>query len=198
MAFYKKSKFNAGTKTSPNYKWIPRAKLVGKQITVKDLAKRIAAESTVSETDVRAVLTSLPGIMGMYMGLGRSVKLDGIGSFQYTINCTGTAVDSPDKVSTKQITDVRVRFQPERTYGAGRTGMTRAMAEDVNEIEWIDIDSLTATDDEEASPDPSQGGGNSGGTNTGDNTGGGTGTIDTGGGGASPSPSEGGENDGGD
>ena len=48
-----------------------------------------------------------------------------------------------------------------------------------------------------ASPEPSQGGGNSGGTNTGDNTGGntggGTGTIDTGGGG---NPSQGGENGG--
>lgn len=167
MAFFKKTRFNAGTKTNPLYKWIPRAVLVGKQITVKELSKRIAAESTVSETDVMAVLTALPGTMGMFMGLGRSVKLPGIGTFQYTINCTGTAVDAPEKVSARQITDVRVRFQPERTYSAGRTSMTRAMAENVNEIEWIDIDSLTATENE-----TSDNGNNGGTTPTPDPTGG--------------------------
>ena len=58
-------------------------------------------------------------------------------------------------------------------------------------------------ENEGASPDPSQGGGNSGGTNTGDNTGGntggGTGTIDTGGGGNTGGTTGGDEgNDGGD
>ena len=147
MAFYRKAKLNKGTKKNPQYVWFPRAILVGKQISAKDLSKRISAESTVSETDVMAVLTSLPGVMGMFMGLGRSVKLPGIGTFQYTIGCKGTVVDSADKVSARQITDVRVRFQPERTFSSGRTSMTRAMAENVNEIEWIDIDSLTATDE---------------------------------------------------
>ena len=156
MAFFKKTRFNAGTKANPSYKWIPRAVLVGKPVTVKDISKRIAAESTVSETDVVAVLTSLPSVMGMYMGLGRSVKLSGIGTFQYTINCTGTAVDSPDKVSARQITDVRVRVQPERSYSSGRTSMTRAMAENPTGIEWIDVATLGV--DAQASPAPSQGG----------------------------------------
>ena len=92
MAFYKKSKFNAGTKASPEYKWIPRALLVGKPITKKQLAKRLSAESTVSEADVAAVLTALPTVMEMFMSMGRSVKLEGVGSFQYTISCKGTAV----------------------------------------------------------------------------------------------------------
>lgn len=181
MAFYRKAKLNKGTKTNPQFVWFPRAILVGKQISVKELSKRIAAESTVSETDVMAVLTALPSTMGMYMGLGRSVKLTGIGTFQYTIGCKGTAVDSADKVSARQITDVRVRFQPERTFSAGRTSMTRAMAENVNEIEWIDIDSLTATD--ETSPAPPDGGGTTPDTPGGDTSGG-----DTPGGGGSDDP----------
>ena len=171
MAFFKKTRFNAGTKANPSYKWIPRAILVGKQINVKELSKRIAAESTVSETDVRAVLTSLPSVMGMFMRLGRSVKLEGIGSFQFTINCQGTAVDSADKVSARQITDVRVRFQPERTFNSGRTAMTRAIAENISEIEWIDIDSLTATGDGNSSTPSGDGGTTPGGGN--DNPGGG-------------------------
>ena len=171
MAFYRKAKLNKGTKDEPQFVWFPRAILVGKQITVKELSKRIATESTVSETDVMAVLTALPGTMSLYMGLGRSVKLTGIGTFQYTIGCKGTAVNSADKVSARQITDVRVRFQPERTFSAGRTSMTRAMAENVNEIEWIDIDSLTAT--EGASPTPPQGGGTTPDTPSGGDTPGG-------------------------
>lgn len=179
MAFFRKSRFNVGTKQSPSYKWIPRAILVGKQINVKELSKRIAAESTVSETDVRAVLTALPSVMEMFMRLGRSVKLDGIGSFQYTISCQGTAVDSEDKVSARQITDVRVRFQPERTFSAGRTNMTRAMAENLSEIEWIDVDTLVSGA-EGTSTTPSQGGDSGGGTNSGSDNGG---SGDNGGGG---------------
>ena len=171
MAFFRKSRFNVGTKQSPSYKWIPRAILVGKQINVKELSKRIAAESTVSETDVRAVLTALPSVMEMFMRLGRSVKLDGIGSFQYTISCQGTAVDSEDKVSARQITDVRVRFQPERTFSAGRTNMTRAMAENLSEIEWIDVDTLVSGT-EGTSTTPSQGVDSGGGTNSGGENGG--------------------------
>ena len=171
MAFFRKSRFNVGTKQNPSYKWIPRAILVGKQINVKELSKRIAAESTVSETDVRAVLTALPSVMEMFMRLGRSVKLDGIGSFQYTISCQGTAVDSEDKVSARQITDVRVRFQPERTFSAGRTNMTRAMAENLSEIEWIDVDTLVSGA-EGTSTTPSQGGDSGGGTNSGGENGG--------------------------
>lgn len=182
MAFYKKSKLNRGTKANPVYKYIPRAVLVGKQITTKDLSKRIAAESTASEADVRAVLTALPSVMGMYMALGRSVKLDGIGSFQYTIGCKGKEVDSPDKVTANLITDVRVRFQPERTFLAGHTGMTRAMVDNVSGIEWIDFDTLTAADAENGStpggggtvtPDPGTGGGGSGGGTGGNDTPGG-------------------------
>lgn len=182
MAFFKKSRINKGTKEHPNFMWIPRAVLVGKQITVKELSKRIAAESTVSEADVRAVLTALPSVIEMYMGMGRSVKLDGIGKFQYTINATGTAVSSPEKVSAKQITDVRVRFVPEQTYSAGRTNLTRAMAENINEIEWIDLDSLTASDEEDTTP--SAGGDTPGGdTPGGDTPGGDTPSGDPSGGG---------------
>ena len=166
MAFYRKAKLNKGTKENPEFVWFPRAILVGKQITKKQLSKRLAAESTVSEADVAAVLTALPSVMEMFMGMGRSVKLEGIGSFQYTIGCKGTAVDSAEKVSARQITDVRVRFQPERSFSPGRTSMTRAMAENVNTLEWIDIDSLTGNGAAAASPsqggttpDPGTGGG---------------------------------------
>lgn len=67
-----------------NGKWYPKSVLVGSAITTEQVAKRVAAESTVSPADVRAVLTALGGVMGDYMAQGRSVKLDGIGSFYFT------------------------------------------------------------------------------------------------------------------
>ena len=59
MAFYRKTKLNRGTKENPVLSYIPRAVLVGKQITTKELSKRIAAESTASEADVRAPLDKM-------------------------------------------------------------------------------------------------------------------------------------------
>ena len=73
MAFYKKMKMKV------NGKWYPKSVLVGSAISTEQVAKRVAAESTVSPADVRAVLTALGGVMGDYMAQGRSVKLDGIG-----------------------------------------------------------------------------------------------------------------------
>ena len=78
-----------------NGKWYPKSVLVGSAITTEQVAKRVAAESTVSPVNVRAVLTALGGVMGDYMAQGRSVKLDGIGSFYFTAatNKNGVATE---------------------------------------------------------------------------------------------------------
>ena len=68
MAFYKKMKMKV------NGKWYPKSVLVGSPISTEQVAKRLAAESTVSPADVRAVLTALGGVMGDYMAQGRLVK----------------------------------------------------------------------------------------------------------------------------
>ncbi|QKH89842.1 hypothetical protein FIU21_08065 [Prevotella melaninogenica] len=52
----------------------PKSVFVGSAITTEQVAKRVAAESTVSPADVRAALTALGGVMGDYMAQGRSVK----------------------------------------------------------------------------------------------------------------------------
>lgn len=58
MAFYKKVQMKV------NGKWYPKSVLVGSAITTEQVAKRVAAESTVGPADVRAVLTALGGVMG--------------------------------------------------------------------------------------------------------------------------------------
>lgn len=107
MGFFKK------VKQKINGMWYPQSITVGKPVTTDEVAKRLAIESTVSPADTFAVLKSLGSVLGSYMADGRTVKLDGVGTFYYTAVASGNGVDSPDKVTAKQITGVRVRFIPE-------------------------------------------------------------------------------------
>ena len=181
MAFYKKVQLKSKDKNgNVQWKWFPRSVLVGKPIVTDQLAKRLAQESTVAPADVKAVLKALSGVMGDYMALGRSVMLEGIGSFYFTANSQGNGVDTEKKCSANQINDVRVRFRPETSYrhaGGGRQAV-RALTD--IDIEWIDVATLTATDDDESgdnqgggtTPDPGTGGGGNDNPGGGDDGGG--------------------------
>ena len=133
MAFWKRIKMKI------NGLWYPKSVLVGTPVTTKQVAERLARESTVSLADVYAVLLSLGSVLGDYMSQGRSVKLDGIGSFYFTATANKNGVAKEEDVSAKQINGVRVRFIPETSYKqngstpAGRRA-TRNLT-DVN-IEW--------------------------------------------------------------
>jgi len=107
----------------------------------------------VAPADVKAVLEALSGVMGDYMAQGRSVKLDGIGSFYFQATASGNGVDSADKVSANQINGVKVRFIPETTYrrqGGGRRAV-RGLTD--MEIEWIDVATLGVQDAAQVSND---------------------------------------------
>ena len=133
MAFYKK------TKMKVNGKWYPKSVLVGSAITTEQVAKRLAAESTVSPADVRAVLTALGGVMGDYMAQGRSVKLDGIGSFYFTASTNKNGVATEKEVTAKLINGVRGRFIPETRFrgsGKGRVSMRSLSDVDIDWEEW--------------------------------------------------------------
>ena len=152
MGFYKK------VMQAINKKWYPRSILVGSPISTEQVAKRLATESTVAPADVMAVLQALSGVMGDYMAQGRSVKLDGIGTFYFSITAHGNGVDTAEEVSVSQISGVKVRFLPETTYR--RTGThgrvaTRALT-DVD-VEWIDIDTLAADALKDGVTDPEEG-----------------------------------------
>ena len=122
-----------------NGKWYPKSVLVGSAITTEQVAKRVAAESTVSPVNVRAVLTALGGVMGDYMAQGRSVKLDGIGSFYFTASTNKNGVATEKEVTAKLINGVRVRFIPETRFrgsGKGRVSMRSLSDVDIDWEEW--------------------------------------------------------------
>lgn len=124
MAFYKK------TKQKINGKWYPTSITVGKPVTTDEVAKRLAVESTVSPADTYAVLKSLGGVLADYMANGRTVKLDGLGTFYYTAASSGNGVDTPEEVTAAQITDVRVRFIPEKRTNSHHQVTSRSLVSD--------------------------------------------------------------------
>lgn len=160
---------------NPQGKWYPRSVTQGKPVSTKTIAKKLAQISTVSEADARAVLSMLGEVMADYLAAGRSVKLDGLGSFRlagYT-GQTNKAVDSPDKVTSKMFAGVRMRFVPEGERDNSGT-LTKAMLR--GDITWVLLTEEQAaagsgdTPSDGGSDNPSGGSDNPG---TGDNTGGG-------------------------
>ena len=106
-------------------KWHPQAVSVGKPIEMDELCKQIALISTVSSADSKATLEALGLVLGSSMNTGRTVHVEGLGTFYYTCVSNGKGVDSAEKVNANQISGTRVRFIPEsRRQGSA---VTRAL-----------------------------------------------------------------------
>ena len=157
MAFYSK-KYVKLTE-----KWIP----VSKTVSCYDahrLAKDIEKESTVSQTDVMAVLNAIPTVMTRYLAEGHSVKLDGIGSFFLTFECKKTGVDTPEEVSMDQVTNIKVQFRPAMKGGSMKGKFNNTLIAD--DIEWTYLPSTKGDVEENEGTNNEQG--NQGGNNSGD------------------------------
>ena len=162
MAFYK-VRFQ---KKSGLY--YPQAITMGKQITTAQVAEMLADRSTVTKADAYAVLSELGSVMSTFMAQGRSVHLDGIGSFRYCINSQKQGVEKEEEVSVAQIKSIRVRFVPEMTRNADKSVATRSMQPTA--VDWFlwakeekKKDGSTTPSDEDE-PDNSGGGTSGGGT----------------------------------
>ena len=131
MAFFKK------VKQKVNGLWYPKSVTVGKPVTTDEVADRLSKVSTVSRGDTYAVLKELGPVLGDYMAQGRTVKLDGVGTFYYTSNAAKNGVETSDKVDATLITGVRVRFIPgTRRTSSGRV-QSRSMVSD--NIFWMEL-----------------------------------------------------------
>lgn len=91
------------------------------------------------------------------MANGRTVKLEGLGTFYYTAASNGNGVDSADKVNATQITNVRVRFIPETPQNSSHQVSTRSLVSDaIFWEEWGGKESGTGgnVEDLTEAPDP--------------------------------------------
>ena len=108
MPFYKKS-YNKQQGV-----YYPRAVVQGKPVETETIAKDLAKISTVSNSDVQAVLGDIAGVMHTRMAQGKSVHIKGLGYFRYVLDTVG--VDTLEDFDfEKQVKAVRVEFIPERT-----------------------------------------------------------------------------------
>lgn len=130
MPFWKKS-FN-----KKNAVYYPQALVQGKPIETESIAKDLAKISTVSNSDVQAVLGDIAPVMHTRMAQGKSVHIRGLGYFRYVLSTHGVK-DLKDFDFNKQVEAVRVEFIPERTRLSNGT-YTRALV-DSDELEWIEL-----------------------------------------------------------
>ena len=127
MAFFKK------VKKKLTGLWYPEAITVGKPVTTDQVADQLALISTVSRGDTYAVLKDLGEVMASFMAEGRTVKLEGVGTFYYTINAD-KGIAKSEEVTVKQIKNVRVRFIPETSRTQNNKVATRSLVSD--SIHW--------------------------------------------------------------
>lgn len=130
MAFFKK------IRQKINGLWYPQTVIVGKPVKTDEVSDRLSEISTVSRADTYAVLKCMGFVMSEFMATGRTVKLEGLGTFYYTIDARGKGMELPEQVSASQIKGVRVRFIPEVTRNSNGRISTRSMVN--NHIEWIE------------------------------------------------------------
>lgn len=99
-------------------------------MSTDEIARRFAAESTFCPADTYAVLKVLSGVLGDFMANGCTVKLEGMGTFYYTVSAVGNGMGAPEKVTAAQITDVCVRFIPEKHATSNRQVISRSLVSD--------------------------------------------------------------------
>ena len=144
MPFYKKA-YHKRTGV-----YFPQAIVQGDPVETEDLAEELAFVSTVSRSDVNAVLGDISTVMNKLMAQGKSVHIDGLGYFRYVLDTKGVE-NLEDFDFEKQVKAVRVQFTPEREKTSSGA-YTRALI-NKKKLEWIELS--PSTEDQ----DPAQSGG---------------------------------------
>ena len=81
------------------------------EVSFKALAKAIAgAGSTVSDTDVLAVLNDLTKALVKYLAEGKIVRFGDFGSFQVSVSSNGA--ETAEKFTASNITGNKIQFRP--------------------------------------------------------------------------------------
>jgi predicted histone-like DNA-binding protein len=104
-----KPKSNPGDPEAPQ-KYYAQARSSG-GLTLKQLSKEIAEGSTtVSDTDVLAVLNDLTKVVKRHLENGKIVRLGDFGTFQIAVNSEGA--ETEEKFHPSLIRKSRVTFRP--------------------------------------------------------------------------------------
>lgn len=116
--------------------YYPRAVVQGKPVETDVIAKDLSRISTVSNSDVQAVLGDIAPVMYARMAMGKSVHIAGLGYFRLVLTSTGVS-KIEDFDFKKQVQAVRVEFIPERKKITSGT-FSRTLV-DFEPLEWIRV-----------------------------------------------------------
>ena len=153
MAFFRR------IKKSINNLWYPQSVTWGKAVTTREVADELSSISTVTRGDTYAVMGNLGRVLSSNMGQGRTVKIDGVGTFYYTATSAKRGVPTAEEVSASLIKGVRVRFIPEVERNSGNQVTTRSMVN--TKIVWEEWGKSTTNSG--SGDSGNQGGGSDGG-----------------------------------
>lgn len=100
---------NPGKPEAPK-KWYAQAKSTG-ELTLRKLSKEIAEGSTtVSDTDVLAVLNDLIKVLRRHLDAGEIVRLGDFGAFQIAVTSDGA--ETAEKFHSSLIKNPKIIFRP--------------------------------------------------------------------------------------
>lgn len=139
MAYFKVQKMKR------NERYYPVAVLTDRPMETDEIAQQISEASTVSKADVVAVLAALPTVMARGMDAGRSVHLQDIGRFRYTIATKKGGQATAKEVSANDVDHTRVHFTPE---GSRRQAgvVTRALSDSAHWVKWTGTTDASASE----------------------------------------------------
>ena len=122
-----------------NRQYYPRVVRTG-TVTTAQIAKEIAAYSSLSPGDVKNTIDNLITVMGQHLQASENVLLDGLGTFRMKMKSNGKGADTAEDVNAAQAT-VTVAFLPSSTRNTDRTVATRSM---VTGVKCVRFDKSTA------------------------------------------------------
>ncbi len=81
------------------------------QVDLRALAKQLSETSTASPADVYLIINGLIDLIPKLLADGKTVKLDGLGTFRLHAKVTTVATEA--QVNVRNITSVRATFRPD-------------------------------------------------------------------------------------
>lgn len=81
-------------------------------VTNRELAERLSEYTSFNRGDIQGILTELPQVMAQLLQEGRSVTIDGLGTFQTALTSDG--FDHPEEITPGKVRLSRVYFRADK------------------------------------------------------------------------------------
>ena len=98
--------------------------------TIKELGRRLSAQSAITKADAIAVVTGLIDLIAEDLKDGKIVRLGDLGTFRISLSSNGE--DSAEQVTSKSIKSSRVLFRPAADFQSSLIGLTFSKAKDIS------------------------------------------------------------------